>query len=95
VNVLRLLSDELVAEIERLVDERIDAAIRAASAEIDASPWLSLRDCAVRLRVSERTVSRLVKRGRIRTCSVGRRVLVHAGDLDAAVRGDARRPTPQ
>jgi excisionase family DNA binding protein len=81
-----LLSEALVAELERLVDKRVDAALGARSQDI-GSPWLSLRDCAERLHVSQRTIARLVKRGRIRTCTVGRRVLVHADDLDAAVRG--------
>jgi excisionase family DNA binding protein len=84
-----LLSETLLAELERLVDERVAAALESHGAVKVASPWLSLRDCAARLQVSERTVARLVKRGRIRTCAVGRRVLVHAADLDAAVRGDA------
>ena len=85
----RLLGPDLVAALEQLVDARVSAALESQGAVKDASPWLSLRDCAERLRVSERTVTRLVKRGRIRTCTVGRRVLVHADDLDAAVRGDA------
>jgi excisionase family DNA binding protein len=83
-----LLSAALVAELERLVDERVEGALAARSPD-SGSPWLSLHDCAERLHVSQRTVTRLVKRGRIRTCTVGRRVLVHAADLDAAVRGDA------
>jgi excisionase family DNA binding protein len=82
------LSEALVAELERLVDERIESAL-AAHPPDSGSPWLSLRDCAERLHVSQRTVTRLVKRGRIRTCTIGRRVLVHAADLDAAVRGEA------
>jgi excisionase family DNA binding protein len=89
VSLSRLLSEALAAEIERVVDEKVETAMRTAVEEISASPWLSLQDCAARLHVSERTVARLVKRGAIRTCGVGRRVLVHAADLDAAVRGDA------
>ena len=79
----------MVAEIERVVDERVQSAFDAHAGGMRSDAWLTLRDCAERLHVSERTVLRMVKRGRIRTCSVGRRVLVHVADLDAAVRGDA------
>ena len=83
-----LLSEALVFELERLVDQRVRAAL-AEREPTNGSPWLSLSDCAERLHVSQRTVTRRVKSGRIRTCTVGRRVLVHADDLDAAVRRDA------
>lgn len=85
----RLLGPDLVLALERLVDARVAAALESHGAVKEGSPWLSLSDCAERLHVSQRTVTRLVKRGRIRTCTVGRRVLVRADDLDAAVRGDA------
>ena len=87
-NLRSLLSDALVAELEQIVDERVEAALTARSQD-SGSPWLTLAEAAKRLRVSERTIARKVRAGRIRTSSVGRRVLVHAADLDAAVRGDA------
>jgi excisionase family DNA binding protein len=85
----RILGPDLVDALEKLISQRVEAALESHGAVNDGSPWLTLRDCAERLHVSERTVSRLVKRGRIRTCAVGRRVLVHAADLDSAVRRDA------
>ena len=83
-----VLSEALVAELERLVDARVEVAL-AARADETSSPWLSLRDCAERLHVSERTITRLVKRRGIRTCTAGRRVLIHVAELDKSVRGDA------
>ena len=69
-----LLSEALSAELERLVDERVEAAL-AARPEHDGSPWLTLAEAADRLRVSERTIARKVRAGRIRTSCVGRRKL--------------------
>ena len=90
-----LLSDAFVAELERLVDERVERAL-ADRAPDSGSPWLTLADAAQRLRVSERTVARLVDRGRLRTTTLGRRRLVHRDDLDAlliAAAGEGTAPT--
>lgn len=45
--------------------------------------WYSLREAADYLRVSPRTVERLVATGRLPTSTVGRRRLAHRRDLDA------------
>jgi excisionase family DNA binding protein len=85
----RPVTADLLAALEALVDERVAAVL--ANRELPEnreSPWLTLAQSAERLHVSRRTVSRLVARGRIRTCAVGRRVLVHSDDLDAAVRDE-------
>ena len=90
-----LLSEELVAELERLVDERVERALADRAAD-SGSPWLTLAEAAERLRVSERTVARLVDRGRLRTTTLGRRRLVHRTDVDAllnAAAGEGTAPT--
>ena len=63
---LSLFAPELVQAIERLVDERVKAAL-AELEPSNGSPWLSVADAAVYLGVSERTVGRLLERGRIRS----------------------------
>jgi excisionase family DNA binding protein len=89
VNDLRsVLSDDLVAALEALVDERIEAALAAYGAVNGGSPWLGLADAAGYLGVSERTIARLLDRGRIRSTTIGRRRLLHRDDLDEYLRGD-------
>lgn len=85
---LNLFAPELVQAIERLVDERVKAAL-ANLEPSNGRTWLSVADAAIYLGVSERSVGRLLERGRIRSTYVGRRRLMHRDDLDAAVRGDA------
>ena len=77
-----MFGPELVAALEQLVDERVQAAL-ADNGGTASSPWLTVSEAAEYLRTSERTVQRLVKRGRIRTSAVGRRRLLHRDDLDA------------
>ena len=85
-----VLSPGVVQALEALIDERVERALAAHGDTVNgSSPWLTLRQAAERLHVSERTVARMTKRGRIRTSCIGRRVLVHTHDLDAHVRGDA------
>ena len=83
---LNLFAPELVQAIERLVDERVKAAL-AELEPSNGSPWLSVADAAVYLGVSERTIGRLLERGRIRSTYVGRRRLLHRDDLDTHLRG--------
>jgi excisionase family DNA binding protein len=85
-NPLNLFAPELVQAIERLVDERVKAALTELEPS-NGSPWLSVADAAVYLGVSERTVGRLLERGRVRSTYVGRRRLLHRDDLDTHLRG--------
>jgi excisionase family DNA binding protein len=85
---LKLFAPELVETIERLVDERV----RAALAEVEpsnGSPWLSVQQGAAYVGVSPRTITRLLEQGRIRSTCIGRRRLLHRDDLDTYLRGDA------
>jgi excisionase family DNA binding protein len=82
VNELRaLLSAELVAALERLIDARIAAAL--AAQQPNGSPWLTLEGAARYCFVSERTLSRMIERGQLRSTTIGRRRLMSRDDLDA------------
>jgi excisionase family DNA binding protein len=85
----RLLSADLVAEIERIVDSRIEETLAARGGENGGSPWLTVGEAGENLRVSERQVHRLLTRGRIRSTCIGRRRLLHRDDLDSFLRGGA------
>jgi excisionase family DNA binding protein len=78
-----LFGPELVAAIERLVDERLEAKL-AELGTGSSSPWLSISDAAAYLGVSERTIERHLKAGRLRSSYVGRRRLLRQDDLDVA-----------
>ena len=77
------------------MDERVELDL--AQRTVDGSPpWLTLVEAAERLRVSKRTVARLIERGRLRTTRIGRRRLVHREELDAfleAAAGEGTAPT--
>jgi excisionase family DNA binding protein len=81
-----LLAADLLAAIEDLVDARVRVALALHEGN-GTSPWLTLEQAAERLSVSPRTISRMAASGRLRTSTVGRRVLVHRDSLDQAVRG--------
>jgi excisionase family DNA binding protein len=78
-----LFSSEVVEAIRKIVREEIAAAL--AELENGAlSPWLSIPEAAAHLRVSERTVERMIRRGKVRSSTVGRRRLLLRDDLDVA-----------
>ena len=80
---LRALSPELVAAVERLVDERVEA--RLAECENGSKPpWLTISDAAEYLRVSPSTIGRMLKQGRVSSTYVGRRRLISRKDIDGA-----------
>lgn len=59
-------------------------------------PYVSVREAAEILRVSPRTVERMIARGRVRSTTLGRRRLLHRCDLDAlvgAATGEGTAPT--
>jgi excisionase family DNA binding protein len=86
-----IFAPEIVEGIERLVDERVEAKIAEATIQ-PVSPWLTIEQAVEYLHVSERLLYRLLKSGRIRSTTLGRRRLLHRDDLDAFAReGAARR----
>jgi excisionase family DNA binding protein len=84
--------DEFVEAVARRSAEIVLDRLREESAA-GTSPWLSLGEAAAYLRVSERQVQRLVKGGRIRSSTIGRRRLLHRDDLDRAATGEDVAPT--
>ena len=88
---LRSLAPEVVDAFVQLVDERVGAGTE--DTREPCSPWLSLAEAADYLRMSERTIQRLVGRGRVRSATIGRRRLVHRDDLDKAAAGEETAPT--
>ena len=74
---------DLVAAIEELVDERVASALAQHSDGTIGTPWYRLEEAAQYMRISERTLERLVSDGKIRTHTVGRRRIAHRDVLDA------------
>ncbi len=91
---------ELPAEFLELVAQRAAQLVleRQRQQPEPRSPWLTLPEAAEYLRVSERTLERFIARGRVRAATVGRRRIVHRGELDrlahAATGEDATPATP-
>jgi excisionase family DNA binding protein len=79
-----VLAADVLDAIEELVDERV-AAVLADVPNGSGSPWLALDEAADYLRVSPRTLERLIAKGRVRSTTLGRRRLLHRDDLDTLV----------
>jgi excisionase family DNA binding protein len=77
---------DVLAAIDRLVDERLAAALVAHGNGANDTPWYTLEEAADYMRISERTLERLVSDGRIRTHTIGRRRIAHRDVLDAYLR---------
>lgn len=83
----RELARTIVAAIRE--DPELRDELRALLATEPAeqpSPWLSASEAAEHLRVSERTLQRMARRGRVRSSTIGRRRLYHRDDLDLLAR---------
>jgi excisionase family DNA binding protein len=80
------LAAHVVDAVDELVRERVAAEVAAMTPA--STPWLSIREAATYIGVSERTLERDLRNGRLRSSVVGRRRLLHRDDLDAYVRGD-------
>ena len=77
-----LFAPELVEALERLVDERVAAAL-AGRERIGSEPeWMSIEEAATHIRVSPSTIARKLREGRLDSTYVGRRRLVRRSDLD-------------
>jgi excisionase family DNA binding protein len=77
------LLTELAVEITAL-RSRLDE-LEQEGARAGASPWFALDEAADYLRISVRTLDRLIARERVRSMTLGRRRLLHRDDLDAVV----------
>jgi excisionase family DNA binding protein len=80
-----VFAPDIVEAIEQLIEEKVRAAVAAIIDGTD-SPWLILSEAANYMRVSERQVQRLVRRGCIRPSDATGRRVFHRGDLDAFMR---------
>ena len=84
----RLLSAEILEAFERLVDERVHAALKEQEVVAPAR-WLTLAEAAQYTRLSQRTLERAVERQRLRKEKVGSRTLFNVDELDAFIRAAA------
>ena len=74
------LDSALARAIEELIDAKVAAALAERTPSPESTPWRTLPEAAEYLKVSPRTIARLVKQGRLRVSHVGRRVLVHTAE---------------
>jgi excisionase family DNA binding protein len=79
VKLLDYLSPEARDELRRFVREEIEAALCLTG---DARRWLTVRETATYLGVTETAVRRRIARGRIPTKRQGRSVLIDREELD-------------
>jgi excisionase family DNA binding protein len=78
------LPAEAVEAIARRAAELVLAEIGATNGA--GTPWLSLREAAEYVGLSERTLEREIARGRLRSSTIGRRRLLHRDELDRFAR---------
>jgi excisionase family DNA binding protein len=76
------LGPDLIAAVERLVDERVTAALAERETGSQQS-WLSIEEASGYLGVSVSTIGRMLREGRVPSTYVGRRRLVRREDLDS------------
>jgi excisionase family DNA binding protein len=81
-----VLAPEALDALEELVGELVTAKLAETVQNSHAAPWLSIREAAAYLAVSERTIEREIARGRLQSCPFGRRRLLHRDALDVYVR---------
>jgi excisionase family DNA binding protein len=52
-----------------------------------STKWLTKKEAAMHLKLSVRSIEKLVKNGLLQAHKIGGRVLLHLDEIDAAVRG--------
>lgn len=67
----------------------------SAAPSIDPTEWISQTEAAETRGVTRQAIGRLVKRGRLRTLTIGGHTLVHRGDVVNFEPRDAGRPQTQ
>ena len=78
---LGFLSTEARAELDRYIDQRIHEALQTERAK----RWLTVKETAVYLGISEKAVYHRIEGGRISAKRQGRAVLVDRVALDRAI----------
>ncbi len=81
-----ILGPEFVEAIERLVDERVRVALDERGGADNGTPWLSVKDGAAYLRISDRQLQRAITKGKLPSTTIGRRRLLYRDDLDRFAR---------
>ena len=81
-----MLAPAVLSALDELIAERVETELAERKEGNGGTPWLSLRDAADYLCVSERTLERAIARGRLRSSTLGRRRILHRDDLDAYAR---------
>jgi excisionase family DNA binding protein len=89
-----VFSPDVLNALEDLVAERVAAEVAKGVPNRDVSPWFSIPAAAAYVGLSERTLEREIKGGRLRSSTAGRRRLIHRDALDAYVKGDGGGEAP-
>lgn len=84
------LATELVALIERMIDERVDERVKAALSR-SADEYLSTAEAARLAGVHRETIIRWIREGRLTEHRAGRCVRVKRGDLERLLARGRRR----
>jgi len=87
VKLAQALAPELIDAVEALVEARVRAVLRADELRQNGLLWMSIVEAADYLRVSPRTIQRMVANGRLQSTTLGRRRLVKRGELDRVGEG--------
>lgn len=82
-----VLSPDLVAAIEELVDERVRNQLDdVGGADVLPSPWLTIVETAELLRCKRQRIDDLLSQGRLARYKDGSRTLISRADVDAYLR---------
>jgi excisionase family DNA binding protein len=79
---------DVIEALEALVEELVEERLHGSGSE---SPWLSVKEGADYLGVSERTLERMIAGDRIGSSTIGRRRLVRRAELDNVPRDSMKR----
>jgi excisionase family DNA binding protein len=78
-----MFGPDVIAALERLVDERVAAALAEIQTHDDSSAWLTLEQAGARLGCSPHAVRMRARRGRLEHRRHGRRFYVSRESVDA------------
>ena len=79
----RLFSAELLAAIEELIDERVEAALAVERERAERPPYVSVKEAAALLGISDRLILRMANDGRLPSVTFGRRRLIVRAALES------------
>ena len=79
---LAAFSPEVASAIEELIEERVRAELRSTASDPARRDWLTYTEAGERLGCSPDAVRMQVKRGRLTSRRIGRRVYVSAASVE-------------